>query len=138
MKPELEIVRNPRLGDDELNRLFRDSWPDHAVRSFAGVLEQSLAHLGAYRDARLVGFVHVAWDGGVHAFLLDPTVHPDFRRQGIGRALVEAAAAVAAESGIEWLHVDYEPALESFYRAAGFEPTHAGLRRVQASSVERS
>jgi GNAT superfamily N-acetyltransferase len=72
----------------------------------------------------------VAWDGGVHAFLLDPTVHPDFRRQGIGLDLVHAAAGVVADSGIEWLHVDYEPPLEPFYRAAGFRPTPAGLLRL--------
>jgi hypothetical protein len=28
---------------------------------------------------------------------------------------------------MEWLHVDYEPHLDSFYRACGFQPTLAGL-----------
>ena len=130
MKRDIQIVKKPRLMDDELNCLFLASWPGHTSRSFAEVLRRSLAYFGAYQESQLVGFVNMAWDGGVHGFLLDPTVHPDFRRQGIGLALVSAAAGTAAERGLEWLHVDYEPALEPFYRAAGFRSTHAGLLRV--------
>lgn len=40
--------------------------------------------------------------------ILDPTVHPDWQKRGIGRALVRRAAAVARKRGIEWLHVDFE------------------------------
>lgn len=33
--------------------------------------------------------------------------------------------------GIEWVHVDYEPHLEGFYRkTCGFGPTPAGLLRL--------
>jgi ribosomal protein S18 acetylase RimI-like enzyme len=130
MKQDVQIIRKPHLTDDDLNHLFVASWPGHTSRSFAEVLKRSLAYFGAYQQVRLIGFVNLAWDGGVHAFLLDPTVHPDFRRQGIGLALVNAAARLAADGGIEWLHVDYEPELESFYRAAGFRSTLAGLLRV--------
>jgi GNAT superfamily N-acetyltransferase len=86
-----------------------------------------LAHVGAYDGERLVGFVNVAWDGGVHAFLLDTTVHPEFQRQGIATTLVRRAAELARERGAQWLHVDYEPHLEGFYRGCGFRPTLAGL-----------
>ena len=33
-------------------------------------------------------------------------------------------------SGVEWLHVDYEPHLEGFYRGCGFRHTAAGLLHV--------
>jgi GNAT superfamily N-acetyltransferase len=69
----------------------------------------------------------VAWDGGVHAFLLDTTVRSGCRRQGIGRRLVRHAEKLARESGAEWLHVDFEPDLEAFYRGCGFQESHAGL-----------
>jgi len=47
---------------------------------------------------------------------------------GIGRALVQTLAAEAAAAGCEWLHVDYEPHLDVFYRrACGFRATDAGL-----------
>ena len=79
---------------------------------------------------RLIAFVKLAWDGGVHAFLLDTTVHADWQRQGIGQRLVQEALALAQARGIHWRHVDYEPHLESFYQACGFRPTLAGLIRL--------
>ena len=75
----------------------------------------------------LVGFVHACWDGGAHAFLLDTVVDPGFQRQGIGRRLVEALVAEVTAAGCGWLHVDYEPHLDGFYRSCGFRPTAAGL-----------
>lgn len=76
----------------------------------------------------MVGFVNLAWDGGAHAFLLDTTVHPDVRQQGIGRRLVQRAVEVARlRGGVEWLHVDFETHLRGFYERCGFRPTDAGL-----------
>jgi hypothetical protein len=43
------------------------------------------------------------------------------------------AAAAALERGVVWLHVDHEPHLERFYRACGFEPTLAGLLRLDGA-----
>lgn len=128
---DVVIVARPELTDDQLNSLFADSWPGHTPRAFGATLAQSLGHLGALAAGRLIGFVKVAWDGGDHAFLLDPTVHPEFRRRGIGIALVRGAAALAAEAGVEWLHVDHEPHLAGFYAAAGFRPTEAALMRLR-------
>ena len=122
-------VRLP-LADDDLNELFGASWPDHRPTSFAPVLARSLTWIAAHRDGRLVGFVNVAGDGGTHAFILDTTVHPDERRHGLGVRLVRAAAEEARASGAGWLHVDYEPHLESFYARCGFGPTAAGLMRL--------
>ena len=80
--------------------------------------------------ARLVGFVNVAWDGGVHAFLLDTCVADEQRGAGIGTELVRRAVAEARKAGCDWLHVDLEPHLASFYARCGFGPTHAGLMRL--------
>ncbi|MFJ2173519.1 GNAT family N-acetyltransferase [Streptomyces sp. NPDC087851] len=117
----------PALSDDELNELFAASWPGHGTTSFAPVLERSLVWVAARRAGRLVGYVNVAGDGGVHAFILDTTVHPDQRHQGLGRRLVRTAAAEACARGAHWLHVDYEPGLAPFYTSCGFRPTEAGL-----------
>jgi GNAT superfamily N-acetyltransferase len=120
------------VSNEDLNSLFRDSWPGpHQPRDFAPVLAQSPGYVCAYQDDRLVGFANVAWDGGCHAFLLDTTVRPDVRRRGIGRELVRRAERLAREAGCEWLHVDFEPELEEFYRACGFKITRAGLIRLE-------
>ncbi|ULH14796.1 GNAT family N-acetyltransferase [Deinococcus sp. KNUC1210] len=95
------------------------------------VLKRSLCWVTAHVDGALVGFVNVAWDGGQHAFLLDTAVHPDFGRRGIGTRLVREAAQAAAARGAGWLHVDYEPPLEGFYRSCGFGDTRAGLLKLR-------
>ncbi len=128
--PPVTLRLNPPLSGAPLNELFSAAWPEHRERDFSPVLARSLAYLCAYSGDRLVGFVNIAWDGGIHAFILDTTVHPDFQRRGVGSQLVRAAAAAARERGVVWLHVDYEPHLEQFYRGCGFVPTLAGLLRL--------
>lgn len=135
MSDSVEVVCriSPTVTNEELNGLFMTAWVGHQPRDFEPVLRHSLAYICAYAepDGQLVGFVNLAWDGGIHAFVLDTTVHPDFQRRGIGRELVERAAVVARERGIEWLHVDYEPHLHEFYARCGFKPTLAGLRNLK-------
>jgi ribosomal protein S18 acetylase RimI-like enzyme len=132
MNHNVQIIEKPDLSDTELNDLFSASWTSHTPRAFGPVLRRSLTYFGAYQDSRLVGFVNVAGDGGAHAFLLDPTVLPASRRRGVGLALVAAAVKASAASGADWLHVNYEAALDHFYRRAGFRPTQAGLIRLSA------
>jgi GNAT superfamily N-acetyltransferase len=96
----------------------------------AKIYHHSLTHASAYFEGRFVGYVNVAWDGGVHAFLLDPTVHPDYRHRGIGTLLVRAMIGHLSGRGLDWLHVDYRPELVGFYRDCGFQPTTAGLIRL--------
>src|SRR5919197_1011248 len=112
----IEYRVSPRVTNAELDQLFAVSWPNHhPPYDFGPELERSLVFVGAYVEDELIGFVRLAWDGGVHTFLLEPTVRPDVRRRGIGRSLVERAVAVARERGMEWVHVDYAPELGEFY-----------------------
>lgn len=121
------------VDDEMLSRLHADAFGgDRVPSSWTARLERhSRSWVGAFVGDRLVGFVHAVWDGGRHAFLLDTVVAPDFRRQRIGAGLVTALISDLRELGIEWLHVDYEPHLDSFYRdTCGFRPTDAGLLRL--------
>jgi ribosomal protein S18 acetylase RimI-like enzyme len=118
----------PSVSNDELNNLFLAAWPDHQWRDFKPLLNQSLTFVCAYQAHQLVGFVNLVWDGGLHAFILDTTVHPELRRNGIGLKLVQQAAEFAQDNGVKWLHVDYEPHLRGFYQKCGFRHTEAGLR----------
>jgi GNAT superfamily N-acetyltransferase len=84
----------------------------------------------------LVGFVNVAWDGGVHAFTLDTMVAAQAQRRGIGSGLIAAAVEHAKAAGCEWLHVDFEDHLTVFYfEACGFTPTNAGLIPLRGPQV---
>lgn len=123
---------NPTVTNVELDQLYLASWPNHQPPyDFRPELEHALVYACAYHGDRLIGFVRLAWDGSVHAFLLEPTVHPDFRRRGIGRFLVDHVVAVARERNMEWVHVDHSTDLREFYRACGFTPTDAGLIRLR-------
>ena len=123
----IDMVIDPHPGDDALRRLWLKSWGDAGPQSWQPMLARSLAHIGAYDGDELIGFVNVAWDGGVHAFLLDTCVDGRYQRQGIATRLVKTAEAAARARGAQWLHVDFEPHLSAFYRGCGFLPTGAGL-----------
>lgn len=127
----IEIVSDPFPGDMDLRALWLSAWEDFGPDSFAPILARGIGHVGAYENDQLVGFVNVAWDGGVHAFILDTTVHKDFQRLGIATKLLYRATEIARDRGAHWLHVDFEPHLTTLYRAAGFGPTAAGLKRLR-------
>jgi GNAT superfamily N-acetyltransferase len=103
------------------HRPLADDW-------WGQVTRHSLGWVTARRDTTLVGFVNVAWDGAIHAFILDTLVTGTERRQGVGRRLVATAVDGARAAGCEWLHVDFEDHLKEFYfDSCGFQPTNAGL-----------
>jgi ribosomal protein S18 acetylase RimI-like enzyme len=118
---------DPFPSEEELQPMWQAAWGNPWSGDLAVILNRSLVHACAYAGHRLVGYVNVAWDGGVHAFLLDTTTDPEFQRRGIASELVRLVTAEAKSRGAEWLHVDYEPHLQGFYESCGFRPTAAGL-----------
>ena len=132
MTVEARFALDSFPGDAELSPLWEAAWGAKLRPGYAQMLRRSLCHATARagETSRLIGFINVATDGGAHAFLLDATVDPDFRRRGIATGLVRLVTDAARERGAEWLHVDYEPHLEGFYRGCGFRPTPAGLIRL--------
>ena len=118
---------NPTLENTALNELFSSAWGKPCNVDFTPELKAALCYIAAFDGSRLIGFVKLISDAGAHAFLLDPSVHTDYKRRGIGQELVARAVAFAKEHGSEWVHVDFEDDLESFYQKCGFRPTKAGL-----------
>jgi GNAT superfamily N-acetyltransferase len=107
------------------HRVYDDDW-------WSQVNKFSLGWVCIRRSGKLIGFVNVAWDGALHAFVLDTMVLPAFQRQGLAKALIEQAINHAKQTGCEWLHVDFEPRLRSFYLdVCGFKPTEAGLIQLK-------
>jgi GNAT superfamily N-acetyltransferase len=125
----IRYERRPALSNQDLGDLLESDVPEEDRADYSQILARSLLWIGAYDGHRLVGYCNVAWDGGVHAFLLDPTVRAGYRRRGIGTGLVrEALAATAEYPQLQWVHVDALPELmHGFYEPTGFRPTTAGL-----------
>jgi len=118
------------FGNTELNALHAEGFGHKVLEDdwWAQVNRHSLGWVCAREGRDLAGFVNVAWDGGVHAFLLDTLVATRARSQGVGTRLVAAAVEECRTTGCEWLHVDFEDHLRRFYfGSCGFSPTNAGL-----------
>ena len=117
------------FGNDELNALHAEGFSheplEHDWRS--QVERHSLGWVCARDHGRMIGFVNVPWDGDTHAFVIDTLVAMDRRHEGVGKRLVEVCIEEARKAGCEWLHVDFDDHLKSFYfDACGFTPTNAG------------
>jgi GNAT superfamily N-acetyltransferase len=117
-----------RLHAEAFNhRLFDDDWRGQVSR-------HSLGWVCAHAGENLVGFVNVAWDGALHAFVLDTMVAKDWQRQGIASRMLEMCVHEARAAGCEWLHVDFEEHLRALYTHAGFAPIHAGAINLKSSA----
>ena len=133
-----EIVYEWRGSFDnaELNALHAEAF-GHAVLDDdwnGQVHGHSLGWVCARKGGQVVGFVNVAWDGGVHAFILDTLVSASARRHGIGTQLVALATEQARAAGCEWLS---QPRVEATRirarhvtqpRGHGRPPTHQGVQ----------
>lgn len=124
---ELTYSERAALELEELQALFSRAWGGSGKPNYDRVLDRAFTWIAAHDGDCLVGFVNVAWDGGVHFFLLDTTVDPGYQRRGVGSQLVRAAIASCRGSG-EWMHVDSdEELMRRLYFPAGFGPTSAGI-----------
>jgi len=95
----------------------------------AAAFEALLAQTGVFVLEAPDGFILLRAVAD-EAEILTLAVAPLVRRNGVGRALVEAAAATAAARGAESLFLEVSAdnaAALALYAAAGFEP--AGLRK---------
>ena len=126
---EVQYAWRGAVTDAEMVNLVESHGGQPAVGWWDRVRQHSLGWVTARtKDGVMVGFANVAWDGGDHAFLLDPKTRFTRQHEGIGTALVALAVKHARAAGCEWLHVDFDPELAPFYLGAcGFERTDAGL-----------
>jgi len=105
MASELPVtIRSARPDEiDEILKVWRDAGLGIRPGDAPGSLESLLAHdpeslLVAEEDGRIVGTLIAVWDGW-RAGLYRLGVHPDFRRRGIGTALVHAGEQRLAARG---------------------------------------
>lgn len=92
MDPEFEISTDPaRLDVDVIHEFLQGAyWASGRRRS---VVERSIKYslcFGVYRAGRQVAFARVVSDRAVFAYLMDVFVVPEFRGQGISKALMRA------------------------------------------------
>ncbi|MGB7449046.1 MAG: GNAT family N-acetyltransferase [Ornithinimicrobium sp.] len=131
---DIAFAVDAALDDEEVTRLHREAFRASAegfVPWSRRLCRHSICWVTAHADQRLIGFVNVIGDGGVHAVLLDTVVDPAYQRHGVGQRLVKRAVEEARTLGCRWVHADYDRRAADFYeRVCGFTPSHAGVMRL--------
>jgi GNAT superfamily N-acetyltransferase len=104
--------------DDERNRAFFSRF---LAPSGDGML------LGAWRDGELLGYACLYWSftsvvPAETVLMNDLYVDPAHRGQGVGRALIEASAAIGRERGaqrLEWMTATSNETAQRLYDSTG-------------------
>lgn len=101
--------------------------PESVTRSIAGASLMATA----WDEEHLVGTARVLTDGVYFAALVDVVVHPDYRRQGIGRRLITAAMEPFSSRGFQVAALGVDPHDMTFFERLGFfgHPPALGWQR---------
>jgi len=102
MVPDMTISTDRSLLDvDVIERALNDSyWAAGRPRE---VIERSIANslcFGVYTTGRQIAFARVITDCAVFAYLSDVFVVPEYRGQGVGKALIRAILAHESVQGL--------------------------------------
>ena len=82
--------------------------------------ENSLLVLGAYEGEKLMGIIRVVGDGATIVFVQDILVFPEYRRKGIGTALLKEIMNRYGHVRQIELVTDSTPETIAFYESVGF------------------
>ncbi len=105
-------------------------WERRDRESMLQALGRSLAVIAVYEDSRLVGAARLIGDGIYNLVLYDMVVHPDFRRQGVGTALLNYCSQYAERLGVPRLECICEAENSSFYQNANWKLTAAFYKEL--------
>lgn len=122
----VRLARAGELPEAELLTLYRTAgWlGEEEDSSFLSVVAEKSALLAAaFEDegGRLIGMARALSDGVSDAYLQDVAVLPEYRRRGVGGALVRLLVRELRKSGVDWIGLIGEPGSIDFYRELGFE-----------------
>lgn len=116
---------------DQVMRIEVVAFPTPWSRqSYEGELVNKFASYFIIEDERRIKAYAGIWCVFEDAHITNVAVDPEYRRQGLGREIMEALIARAREKGAERIYLEVRPsnlAAINLYRAFGFLP--AGVRR---------
>jgi ribosomal protein S18 acetylase RimI-like enzyme len=108
--------------DAVLVLLRQEGWPSYAEdpeTAWKALTAPGVCTLVALNDAKLIGLVQMQSDGHIQAHLSVLIVSPNYRRQGIGRKLIEKAFTLCGGKRIDVLSND--DAVD-FYQTFEYQP----------------
>lgn len=124
MKPEIRIETefSPEFLRDAAGLYRLAEWVDKNddCAFLETALGNSCAVAAAYDGTRLIGMGRALGDGVSDAYIQDVVVAAEYRKRGIGGALVRALVAELRRRGVDWIGLVGAPGTENFYRSLGF------------------
>ena len=133
----VELSREALPSEAESIRLFlsANGW-SHRVGStegFAALLRASSRTAVVLSGTQVVGFARGITDGLSNGYLSMVAVAPEFRRRGIGSALV--AHVTAGSSEVSWVLQAVRPGASDFFAKLGFVAAPLAMQRARRQSV---
>ena len=125
--PGIEGIRfslDKKINPAQVKELYNFvSWLDgsETEETVEKMFLNSYAVASAYNSetGELAGFFRALSDGVGDAYMVDLLVHPSYRKQGIGKALVKLLSSYLKEQGITWIVCIGVPGTEKFYCDCG-------------------
>jgi ribosomal protein S18 acetylase RimI-like enzyme len=114
--------------DDLLDLYGNANWtaytndPDRLSKA----VRQSLKVITAREGSKLVGLVRAIGDGQTILYIQDILVHSEYKRNGIGRKLMELILDEFSEVRQKVLLTDDNPETRGFYESMGFDSCDKG------------
>ena len=127
MKQNIDIRFVSSWPEDEIVSLYKaggwwkESYDKSAIKS---MIAGSFAFAVAVDklSGKAIGMGRIISDGISDAYIQDFIILPKYRRQGIGKQLLNFLLEHCMSKGILWIGLIAEPGQESFYSFAGFKP----------------
>lgn len=123
MTPLFSIVEQTPSAEDYARIIAAVGWRPRQADAIETALRNSHYSVCAVSEGAVVGFGRVIGDGGLHLYLTDVIVHPEFQRRGIGTAIVAALTRWVEEFPFPNTVVAVLPTkgMASFYERHGFK-----------------
>ncbi len=107
---------------DELARLYNVvGWHVVPEENFRRALAGTYVSIAARCQGELVGYGRALADGGVHSWIHDLIVVPEFRHQGIGGHILRGLIDRLRDDGIPYIGLFAAKDRASFYEGFGFK-----------------
>ena len=117
-------IKEYRFDREEALRLYESvGWTAYTAEpeKLQSAFENSLSVLGAFDGEKLLGIIRAVGDGASIVFIQDILVFPEYQRNGVGRALMNALLEKYRRVRQIELATDDVPETLEFYKALGFQ-----------------
>lgn len=121
---EIKFVKN--WPEKEIIELYKAGgwWKDHYYsKGIKPLIHGSFAFVVVVDNlkGKTIGMGRIISDGTSDAYIQDLVVLPEYRKQGIGKKLVETLLNHCLSNGLIWIGLISEPGQDGFYKSLGFK-----------------